>query len=74
MADNQLFDWIVSALVCYGICRLFGLRLGVRRRLRKGTQRRRVRVDPLIARERRLAAELREVRAQIQARREGGAV
>ncbi|MCL6517338.1 hypothetical protein [Alicyclobacillus sp.] len=63
-------DLLLTAAVLYGLFRLLGPRVRLRRPVKR-SKRRTVRVDPLIARERRLAAELRLVRAQIQ-ERDGG--
>ncbi|MCL6593792.1 MAG: hypothetical protein K6T31_07425, partial [Alicyclobacillus sp.] len=67
---NDAVGILLALLVLIGMFRLFGpqprFRLRLERRRPSKRPNRRVQVDPLVLKERRLAAELRWVRAQLR--------
>ncbi|MCL6598601.1 MAG: hypothetical protein K6T81_07645 [Alicyclobacillus macrosporangiidus] len=70
MTENDVVGMALAALVLFGMARLLGPRPGFRirieRRRKSAPRKRRVAVHPLVLKERRLAKELREVRAQLR--------
>ncbi|MCL6598594.1 hypothetical protein [Alicyclobacillus macrosporangiidus] len=71
MTENDVIGMALAALVLFGMVRLLGPRPGFRirieRRRKAKVRRRKVPVHPLVLKERRLAKELRKVRAQLRA-------
>ncbi|GGJ06898.1 hypothetical protein GCM10010885_15020 [Alicyclobacillus cellulosilyticus] len=65
MTDSTLLGMVLAGLVFFGLVRVFGPR-GWRKPKRRTKRTKRVRVHPLILKERKLAAELRAVRAKLR--------
>lgn len=68
MALNNLSGVLLASVVLFLMMKTIGPKWKVHMPRKRRRQRRTVKVDPLVARERRLASELRHVRAQIKER------
>ncbi|MBX6353224.1 MAG: hypothetical protein IRZ10_07785 [Thermoflavifilum sp.] len=62
---NDAFGILLALAVLAGMGKVLGVKVPKKKRKRTV---RRVKVDPLVAKERRLAAELRKVRAELRSR------